>query len=154
MVRGLQIIIEIPNEDNMDIIKSGQIQNSLFSQLAEKNLERMRGQSKFGQLGSEKNIEKVARDFESVFINKLFESMRKAIPKSDLFDSTAMDTFQSMTDQEMSKKMSERKGMGIGEMVYKDLSRLNKVSRGESINSSSLTMPITQKPEIYWENKL
>ena len=145
MVRGLQIIIEIPNEDNMDIIKSGQIQNSLFSQLAEKNLERMRGQSKFGQLGSEKNIEKVARDFESVFINKLFESMRKAIPKSDLFDSTAMDTFQSMTDQEMSKKMSERKGMGIGEMVYKDLSRLNKVSRGESINSPSLTMPITQK---------
>ena len=129
----------------MDIIKSGQIQNSLFSQLAEKNLERMRGLSKFGQLGSEKNIERVARDFESVFINKLFESMRKAIPKSDLFDSTAMDTFQSMTDQEMSKKMSERKGMGIGEMVYKDLSRLNKVSRGESINSSSLTMPITQK---------
>jgi len=129
----------------MDLINSSQIQNTLFSQLAEKNLERMRGQTKFGQVGSEKNIEKVARDFESVFINKLFESMRKAIPKSDLFDSSAMDMYQSMTDQEMAKKMSERKGMGIGEMVYKDLSRLNKVSRGESINSSSLKMPLTQK---------
>lgn len=129
----------------MDIIKSAQIQETLFNQLAEKNLERMRGQSKFGQVGSEKNIEKVARDFESVFINKLFESMRKAIPKSDLFDSSAMDMYQSMTDQEMAKKMSERKGMGIGEMVYKDLSRLNKVSRGESIQSSSLKMPISHK---------
>ena len=145
LVWGLQIIIEIPGEDNMDIIKSAQIQKTLFNQLADKNLEGMRRQTKFGQIGSEKNIEKVARDFESVFINKLFESMRKAIPKSGLFDSSAMDMFQSMTDQEMSKKMSERKGMGIGEMVYKDLSRLNKVSRGESIDSSSLKMPVSQK---------
>jgi flagellar protein FlgJ len=129
----------------MDLINSSQIHKSLFNQLAEKNLERMRGQSKFGQIGSEKKMEKVARDFESVFINKLFESMRKAIPKSDLFDSSAMDMYQSMTDQEMAKKMAERKGMGIGEMVYKDLSRLNKVSRGESIDSSALKIPITQK---------
>jgi len=129
----------------MDFIKSAQIQNTLFNQLTEKNLERMRGQSKFGQVGSEKDMEKVARDFESVFINKLFESMRKAIPKSGLFDSSALDMFQSMTDQEMAKKMSERKGMGIGEMVYQDLSRIDKVSRGESITSSALKMPIAQK---------
>lgn len=129
----------------MDFIKSAQIQNTLFNQLTEKNLERMRGQSKFGQVDSEKEMEKVARDFESVFINKLFESMRKAIPKSGLFDSSALDMFQSMTDQEMAKQMSERKGMGVGEMVYKDLSRLDKVSRGESISSSALKMPIAQK---------
>jgi len=141
----LQIIYENSNEGNMDLINSSQIQNSLFNQMAEKNLERMRGQSKFGQIGSEKNMEKVARDFESVFINKLFESMREAIPKSDLFDSSAMDMFQSMTDQEMAKNMAERKGMGIGEMVYKDLSRIDKVSRGESITSSALKMPIAQK---------
>ena len=127
----------------MDLIKSTQFNNTLFNQLTEKNLERMRGQSKFGQTGSDKDMEKVARDFESVFINKLFQSMRKAIPKSNLFDSSAMDTFQSMTDQEMSKKLSERKGMGIGEMVYKDLIRSNKVYRGESINYSR--MPIVPK---------
>ena len=129
----------------MDFIKSAQIQNTLFNQLTEKNLERMRGQSKFGQVGSEKEMEKVARDFESVFVNKLFESMRKAIPKSGLLDSSAIDMYQSMTDQEMAKTMSERKGMGLGEMVYKDLSRLDKVSRGESISSSALKMPTAQK---------
>jgi flagellar protein FlgJ len=129
----------------MDFIKSSQIQNTLFNQLTEKNLERMRGQSNFGKAGSEKDMEKVARDFESVFINKLFESMRKAIPKSGLFDSSALDMFQSMTDQEMAKEMSKRKGMGIGEMVYQDLSRIDKVSRGESITSSALKMPTAQK---------
>ena len=131
----------------MDLIKSTQTQNNLFNQLTEKNLERMRGQSKFGQVDSEKEMEKVARDFESVFVNKLLESMRKAIPKSGLLDSSALDMYQSMMDQEMAKNMSERKGMGLGEMVYKDLSRLDKVFRGESISSSSIKMPTAQKTE-------
>jgi flagellar protein FlgJ len=131
----------------MDLIKSTQTQNTLFNQLTEKNLERMRDQSKFGQVDSEKEMEKVARDFESVFVNKLLESMRKAIPKSGLLDSSALDMYQSMMDQEMAKNMSERKGMGLGEMVYKDLSRLDKVFRGESISSSSIKMTTAQKTE-------
>lgn len=131
----------------MDLIKRTENQNTLFSQLTEKNLEGMRNQSKFGQIDSEKDMEKVARDFESVFVNKLLESMRKAVPKSGLLDSSALDMYQSMMDQEMAKNMSERKGIGLGEMVYKDLSRLDKVFRGESISSSAIKMPIIQKTE-------
>ena len=131
----------------MDLIKRSENQNILFSQLTEKNLEGMRNQSKFGQIDSEKDMEKVARDFESVFVNKLLESMRKSVPKSGLLDSSALDMYQSMMDQEMAKNMSERKGMGLGEMVYKDLSRLDKVFKGESISSSSIKMPIIQKTE-------
>jgi len=132
----------------MDLIKRTENQNTLFSQLTEKNLEGMRNQSKFGQIDSEKDMEKVARDFESVFVNKLLESMRKAVPKSGLLDSSALDMYQSMMDQEMAKNMSERKGMGLGEMVYKDLSRLDKVFREESISSSALKMPTVQKTGI------
>jgi len=119
----------------MDLINRAEIQNNLFSQLTEKNLERMRNQSKFGQIDSEKDMEKVARDFESVFVNKLFESMRKGVPKSGLLDSSAMKMYQSMMDQEMAKLMSVGKGMGIGEMVYKDLSQLDKVSEEEKPSS-------------------
>ena len=125
----------------MDLINRAEIQNNLFSQLTEKNLERMRNQSKFGQIGSEKDMEKVARDFESVFVNKLFESMRKGVPKSGLLDSSAMKMYQSMMDQEMAKLMSKGKGMGIGEMVYKDLSQLDKVSEEEK-PSSNIPIPI------------
>ena len=119
----------------MDLINRAEIQNNLFSQLTEKNLDRMRNQSKFGQIDSEKDMEKVARDFESVFVNKLFESMRKGVPKSGLLDSSAMKMYQSMMDQEMAKLMSVGKGMGIGEMVYKDLSRLDKASEDEQPSS-------------------
>ena len=124
----------------MDLIKTVEIPNTLFSQLTEKNLERMRSPSKFGKFDSEKEMEKVARDFESVFVNKLFESMRKGVPKSGLLDSSAMKMYQSMMDQEMAKLMSVRKGMGIGEMVYKDLSQIDKVSKGDNFSSSKIPM--------------
>jgi peptidoglycan hydrolase FlgJ len=123
----------------MDLINRAEIQNTLFGQLTEKKLDSMRNKSKFGQVDSEKDMEKVARDFESVFVNKLFESMRKGVPKSGLLDSSAMKMYQSMMDQEMAKLMSIGKGMGIGEMVYKDLSRLNKVSE---VMTPSSKMPM------------
>ena len=128
----------------MDAIKSAQIQNTLFNQLTDKNLQRLRGQSEFGKGASQKEMEKVARDFESIFINKLFESMRKAIPKSDLLDSSAMDMYQTMMDQEMAKEMSKQKGMGMGEMVYNDLSRMNKLLRGETFPTHLPQIPLTQ----------
>ncbi len=129
----------------MDAIKSAQIQNTLFNQLTDKNLQRLRGQSEFGKGASQKEMEKVARDFESVFINKLFESMRKAIPKSDLLDSSAMVMYQTMMDQEMAKEMSKQKGMGMGEMVYNDLSRMNKLLRGETFPTHLPQIPLTEK---------
>ena len=129
----------------MDAIKSAQIQNTLFNQLTDKNLQRLRGQSEFGKGASQKEMEKVARDFESVFINKLFESMRKAIPKSDLLDSSAMVMYQTMMDQEMAKEMSKQKGMGMGEMVYNDLSRMNKLLRGETFSTHLPQIPLTEK---------
>ncbi|MBT3922434.1 MAG: hypothetical protein HOF21_07635 [Nitrospina sp.] len=129
----------------MDSIKSAQIQNSLFNQLSERNLEGLKRQSDFGKERSEKEMEKVARDFESVFINKLFESMRKGIPKSGLLESHSMDMYQSMMDQEMAKELSKQKGLGMGEMVYNDLSRKNKILKGESISTQ---IPMSQKSKI------
>ncbi len=120
----------------MGPISPSQIQKNLFSQMGEKNLERMRNQSDFGKQNSEKGLEKVARDFESVFLNKLLESMRKTIPKSGLLESFSTDMFQSMLDEEMSKEMAKNKGMGMGEMIYNDLGRMNRVLRGETIKSS------------------
>jgi peptidoglycan hydrolase FlgJ len=132
----------------MDSIKSTQIQSPLFHQLTEKMTEGVRRKSEFGTPAAEEEMEKVARDFESVFINKLLESMRKAIPKSGLLESHSLDMYQSMMDQEMAKEMSERKGMGMGEMIYNDLSKMNKVLRGETISSALSKMSHTQKSGI------
>ena len=113
-----------------------QIEKNIFSKMTEKNLERLRNQSSFGKLGSEKGIEKVSRDFESVFLHKLLTAMRKTVPKSGLLDSFASDMYQSMMDEEIAKEMSTKKGMGMGEMIYNELSNINRVRRGQSIQST------------------
>ena len=143
----------------MGPIQPAQLQKNLFTQMSEKNLERLRNQSGFGKMDAEKDIEKVSRDFESVFLNKLLSTMRKTIPKSGLLDSYASDMFQSMMDEEMSKEMAKDKGMGMGAMIYNDLNKISRVSRGEAIKSnytaikidpviSGIKLPDTKTPEI------
>ena len=112
------------------------IEKNLFLQMSEKNLERLRNPSSFGNINSEKKIEKVSRDFESIFLHKLLTSMRKTVPKSGLLDSFATDMYKSMMDEEISKEMSKNKGMGMGEMIYNDLSNINRVSRGQALQST------------------
>ena len=120
----------------MGPIQPVQIEKNIFSKMTEKNLERLRNESSFGKLGSEKGIEKVSRDFESVFLHKLLTAMRKTVPKSDLLESFASDMYQSMMDEEIAKEMSTKKGMGMGEMIYNELSNINRVRRGQSIQST------------------
>ena len=120
----------------METIQPVQIEKNLFSQMTEKNLERLRNESTFGKIGSESGIEKVSRDFESVFLHKLLTAMRKTVPKSGLLDSFASDMYQSMMDEEIAKEMSTKKGMGMGEMIYNELSNINRVRRGQSIQST------------------
>ena len=112
------------------------IEKNLFLQMSEKNLARLRNPSSFGNIDSEKKIEKVSRDFESIFLHKLLSSMRKTVPKSGLLDSFATDMFKSMMDEEISREMSKNKGMGMGEMIYNELSNINRVRRGQSIQST------------------
>ena len=120
----------------MGSIPSIKVEKNLFLQMSEKNLERLRNPSSFGNINSEKKIEKVARDFESIFLHKLLTSMRKTVPKSGLLDSFATDMYQSMMDEEISREMSKNKGMGLGEMIYNDLSNINRVSRGQVLQST------------------
>ena len=112
------------------------IEKDLFLQMSEKNIARLRNPSSFGNTNSEKKIENVSRDFESIFLHKLLTSMRKTVPKSGLLDSFATDMYKSMMDEEISKEMSKNKGMGMGEMIYNDLSNINRVSRGQVLQST------------------
>jgi len=128
----------------MGSIPPVKIEKNLFLQMSEKNIQRLRNPSSFGNSNSEKNLEKVSRDFESIFLHKLLSSMRKTVPKSGLLDSFATDMYRSMMDEEISKEMSKNKGMGLGEMIYNDLSNINRVSGGKTIKSTYTASKIQQ----------
>ncbi len=71
----------------------------------------------------EAKLQKACKDFEAIFLKQMLTTMRKSIPKSGLFnDGFANDMYQSMADDQLAKDLSHEKGMGIGDVLYRQLS--------------------------------
>lgn len=72
----------------------------------------------------EEKLKQACVEFESYFINMMFKSMRNTIISSDgiLKKSNAEKIFQEMLDEEMSKDVAKSGGIGLADMIYKELS--------------------------------
>ncbi len=69
-------------------------------------------------------LQKVAQQFESLFMHMLLKSMREATPKDGLFDSQQTQFFTQMYDQQLAQHIST-KGIGIADMMVQQLTRVN-----------------------------
>lgn len=76
-------------------------------------------------------LREACQGFETMFIQKLWEQMRNNVPKEGYLHSKQEGMYQSMYDHEFSKKMAEAGGIGLGDMLYEQLSQ----SLGESARS-------------------
>ena len=70
------------------------------------------------KLSNEMSLEQVAQEFESIFVNQMLKSARSAKLADGLMDSEAYETYQSLLDQEYSKLMAQKAGLGIAEALY------------------------------------
>lgn len=71
-----------------------------------------------------KKLEKVSRDFESIFLGYLLKTMRDTVPKTDFFGHTReQEIFGSMRDEEMAKGMAKAGGIGLAKMMVEQLKR-------------------------------
>ncbi len=62
------------------------------------------------------------REFEAIYVNEMYKSMRKSIPESGLFEKDMADTlYQEMLDMEMARETAKGDGMGIGKAMYEQL---------------------------------
>jgi flagellar protein FlgJ len=66
-------------------------------------------------------LEEVAAQFESIFLQQMLKSMRDATVKSDLFDSSQMDTYQGMADQQLAVQLAEQGGIGLARMMVEQM---------------------------------
>ena len=77
----------------------------------------------------EKKLRKACSDFEAIILQKMLTLMRDSVPKSGLFETSfAQDTYQSLHDQELAQQLAKGKGMGLGEKLYRDLTKNNGLS--------------------------
>ena len=76
------------------------------------------------QKGGEQEMRQVSRDLEAVFLRILIDSMQKTIPESSLFgQSSGMETFQGMFNENVAEQMSRNGSIGLADMIYRQLSR-------------------------------
>jgi flagellar protein FlgJ len=83
-----------------------------------------------------------AQQFEAMFMNMLLKSMREALPNSDPLASSAGKTFTGMLDSELAQKMAAGKGLGLADVMVRQLER--KPAATPSAASSSTLKPLQQ----------
>ena len=80
-----------------------------------------------------KAIRKTSEQFEAYFIQQMMKTMRESIEKSDLVEGGNMDTYQDLMDKEMSLEMVKRGGMGVANMMEKQMLRAQELSTQDAL---------------------
>ncbi len=87
--------------------------------------------------GAENNdpaaLREVAGQFEALFIQSLMKNMRDASLAEPIFGkSDSFEMFQEMQDQQFAKEMASGRGIGLAEMIVRQLSPVGAAERGET----------------------
>ena len=73
------------------------------------------------QAKDDAKLKATCKDMEAVFLNMMMADMRKTVQKSNLVDTSTEDMMTSMLDSEMTKNMASAGGMGLADMLYRQL---------------------------------
>lgn len=67
-------------------------------------------------------LKKACADFEALFVARMLKLMRQSIPQNGLLgNGPGKEIYQSLMDQELAQKMSKRGGVGLGEVLYRQV---------------------------------
>jgi len=66
-------------------------------------------------------VREVARQFESLFARMMIKSMRAAVGKDPIFGSDQAQTYQGMYDDQLSLELTRGKGLGLADMLVRQL---------------------------------
>lgn len=70
-----------------------------------------------------KKLREACEGFEAMFLSMMYKQMRATVPEGGLFGkkSNAMSIFEDMRDTELMNEVSKSGGIGIADMMYKQL---------------------------------
>lgn len=79
---------------------------------------------KAAESGDDTKLKEACQEFESVFLNMMLSTMRKTIPEGGLVEkSQGTKTFESMLDEEYAKSLSKAGGIGLADVLAKQLKK-------------------------------
>jgi len=103
------------------------IQTDVYTDI--QGLSKLRAQARDN---SEETLREVAGQFEALFIQMMLKSMRDANLAEGLLDSQHSRTYQSMYDKQIAIDLSKQQGLGLADMMVRQLSRSAEFESGDS----------------------
>ena len=85
------------------------------------DLESMTGLRQQARKDPHATLRQVAKHFESLYLNMMLKSMRQASLGDPIFDSNSSGVYRDMHDSQIALQMSEQNGIGIADMLVKQL---------------------------------
>ena len=75
---------------------------------------------------SEYEMKQATQDFEAIFLNMVIQAMWKTIPESGMFEKNSVtNIYEGIIKSALSDGLSKDGGIGIGKMLYQQLSKEN-----------------------------
>ncbi|MDH5435364.1 MAG: flagellar assembly peptidoglycan hydrolase FlgJ [Gammaproteobacteria bacterium] len=90
-------------------------------------------------------IKKVAEQFEALFLQMMLKSMRDASFGDELFDSSQSDIYRDMFDQQIAITMSKRRGLGMADMLERQLSKGTEMTDGKPEKAMDNTLAMLRR---------
>jgi peptidoglycan hydrolase FlgJ len=95
-------------------------------------------------------LRETARQFESLFTTMMLKSMRDATPGESLFGSDQQDFYQDMFDQQLSVQLSQGKGLGLADMLVRQLMQGAGVTDDSAVTSPSESVNAAGSAATQW----
>lgn len=111
--------MDIPKIDNTYIEKSINLSKNTVSDASfEENLRSAMERK------DEKALKEACNQFEGILLQMMYKQMKATVPKSSLFPEDAgTEFFESMLDDKLVENASQTSGIGLADLLYKQLSK-------------------------------
>lgn len=97
---------------------------------------------------SPETLRAVAQQFEALFMQMMLKNMRDASLGEGIFDNDQTQFYQEMFDKQISISMSEGQGLGIADMIVRQLSRPASGDQGDSPEPPAILQRIDSEVKI------
>jgi len=106
-----------------------------------------------GEINSKESLERVAKEFESIYLKMMLDSMRaaeKIWSKDNPFSSQETEFFRDMLDGQITKDLAVQKSIGLADMLVQQLAPFVDAAEKSEIDKSKPVsteqQPIQQQP--------
>jgi len=86
-----------------------------------------------------KAIRAVAEQFEGMFTRMMLKSMRDAVGPDPMFGSNQEQMYQGMADDQLSVQLSKGKGLGLADMLVRQLQKMGVKGAGAADGAAGST---------------